>query len=380
MKTIATTLYSICLLTFFLALGNTKMMAQPVNDLIENAIDLAQVPILYADTDVNFPEATSAGDGSQSGCDTQTDRGVWYKFTATASGEIGAGLLNHVSPIIIFYSAPNANATSGSELTHVDQPQNPCDYSNFALITTTISTTYYIFIANEIISTVVINTEEIFAAPPNDHITNAINLNGLEDYNDPDVHFLIATPTDDNGMSGCDGGVVAVWYKFTAAIDGQVIAGIGNPADKSVIIFYEAPNENVSSGTELTWVDQATNPCGLNNLSSIMATAGTSYYILAANLLPSGTVSINLSGILGIPEKALDDFTYYPNPVTNEINLSAKTTIDEVSIFNLMGQKVFFEKLNTSKKSIDLSNLQSGMYVMKVTAEGNTASYKILKQ
>jgi len=353
----------------------------PANDLIENAIDLAQGPILFNPHDVNFPEATSAGDGGQSGCNTQTDRGLWYKFTATSVGEIGAGFTNGVSPIVIFYSAPNANATSGSELTHVDQPQNICNYSNFALITTTIGTTYYIFMANEIISDIIINTEEVFAAPANDHITNATNLNGLEDFNDPDVHFLMATNTDDGGQSGCDtGNAPGVWYKFTAPIDGQVVAGIGIGPNDGAIRFYSAENENATSGADLTYVSQQSNPCGPGNLSSIMAEAGITYYIITGTDDAKATVSINLAGILGTNENTFEDFKYYPNPVINELNLSAKSTIDEVSIFNLMGQKVFFEKTNASKKSIDLTNLQSGMYVIKVTAEGSTASYKIIKQ
>lgn len=308
--------------------------------------------------------------------------GIWYKFTATAAGEIGAGILNDSTPIVVFYSAPNENVTSGQELTHVDQATNPCENSNFALIETTIGVTYYIYMKNLVVSDVIINTEEVFAAPPNDHITNATNLNGLEDYIDYDVHFLMVTGIDDSGQSGCDSvSAPGVWYKFTADIDGQVVVGIGTPVNESAVIFYEGPNEDVTSGTELTYVDQPSNPCGIGNLSSIMATAGTTYYILAATPRPRGTVSINLSGILlGVPENTIEGFSYFPNPVTNEINLNAKSAIDEVTIYNLLGQKVFSEKPNSTRKVIDMSFLQTGLYVMHITSEGKSASYKIVKK
>lgn len=388
MKTIITKINLLVVLAFTtsitFATDATVILNPPENDLIENATDLSHAnSTLFLDTDINFPEATTTGDGGQQGCTTGV-AGVWYKFTATAVGEIGAGLTNDDSGIIVFYTAPNENVTTGQELTHVDQASNPCDNSNFALIETTTGTTYYIYIKNNIVSDVIINTEEIFAIPANDLVENAINLNGLEDYFDSDVHFLVATSDNDGGQNGCDTDPAkAVWYKFTALTDGEVVAGIGLVQGAGGVVFYTAANENATTGSDLTWVNQGSNPCGPNNLSSIEATAGTTYYLLAAAItgIPEADVSVNLSGIiLGIKENVIDGFTYYPNPVSSEINLSAKSKIEEVTIYNLLGQKVFAEKPNVTRKGLDISYLQTGMYVMHVTSEGKSASYKIVKK
>jgi hypothetical protein len=364
--------------------ANPINMDPPVNDLIENAIDLGVGPLLFNQTDVNFPEATTTNDGGQQGCTTGV-AGIWYKFTATAVGEIGAGIFSPDSPIIVFYSSPNANATSGQELTHVNQTSNPCENGDFALIETSVGTHYYIYMKNNTVSNIHINSEEIFAVPENDLIENAISLNGLEDFFDEDIHFLIATNTGDNGQSGCDTDPVkAVWYKFTATIDGQVVAGIDTPPAGGGVVFYTAADDNATSGSELSWVDQPTNPCGPNNLSSINATAGTTYYLLAAKVGAFATgyadVSINLAGILGVSDNLIEGFSFYPNPVTSEINLEAKAAIDEVIIFNLLGQKVLAEKSNSTRKVVDMSFLQTGLYVMHVSSEGKSATYKILKK
>jgi hypothetical protein len=383
MKTICTSLLLI-IFTFSVSLGSLKIMAQPANDLIENAIDLGIGPIPYMDANVDFPSATNIDDITPGPFCEVIDPGVWYTFKATAIGIATAEILNPDDAIVVFFTGPE-NATSGQELLFVDQPTNICNLGSLSSIETSIGFTYYIYLHNIAISDALINVDGAFASPANDLIENAIDLNGLEDFFDPDVHFLIATNNGDNGQAGCDTNPVkAVWYKFTATIDGQVVAGIDVAPAGGGVVFYTAPNENVTSGSELTWVDQPTNPCGTNNLSSIDAVAGTTYYLLAAKIGPFATgyadVSVNLSGILGVTDKTMAGFSYYPNPVSGEINLSARTILNEVTIFNVLGQKVVSEKPNSAQKVMDLSFLQTGLYVMHISSEGNSAIYKIVKK
>ena len=56
----------------------------------------------------------------------------------------------------------------------------------------------------------------------------------------------------------------------------------------------------------------------------------------------------------------------YPNPATNEIFISSKngSTINEVNIYNQIGQKVLHNPQNTNK--VDLSCLQHGMYIIEL--------------
>ncbi|PKA83910.1 putative secreted protein (Por secretion system target) [Ulvibacter sp. MAR_2010_11] len=387
MKTFTTKIFLLLTMTLVsstIYAADTIIMP-PANDLIENAINLNIGPSPYSESNVNFPEATSINDQTYSGngC-SLTQAAVWYKFTATKAGNVAAGILNPNGAVVVFFSGPE-NATNGNNLVFVNQNNNICDYSALGNIDTTAGTTYYIYMRNVVVSDVSINASAAFQAPANDLIENATNLNGLEDYFDDNVHFLVATNDGDSGQSGCDTDPVrAVWYKFTAAIDGQVVAGIDVAPAGGGVVFYTAADENATSGGDLTWVDQPNNPCGPNNLASINAVAGTTYYLLAGKIgaFANGyaDVSINLSGILGIEDNVIDGFSFYPNPVTSEINLSATTTIDEVVIYNLLGQKVFAEKPNSTRKTIDMVSLQTGLYVMHVSSEGRSASYKIVKK
>lgn len=364
--------------------AENSMLAPPDNDLIENAINLNLGPDSpYNETDVNFPEATNTNDHTPPGTGCGVSQpAVWYKFTATKSGNVAAGILNPDAAVVIFFEGP-ANATDGMQLTHVDQNGNPCASNPLADIDATAGTTYYIYMRNLQVSDVTINASGAFQVPANDLIINATDIAlSPQPLIDNNVHFLITTATDDGGQADCtSGNFDGVWYKITPTVNGTINALMeGSAPTESAMIFYTAPNENASSGFELTWLDQPSNTCGLNNTTSIDAEAGTTYYLFAFSGKPIANIIINASEVLGVSENNLEDFKYYPNPVTNEINLSAKNIIDQVSICNILGQNVYSEKINTTKSSINLSFLQRGMYVLTVTSEGNSANYKIIKE
>lgn len=74
------------------------------------------------------------------------------------------------------------------------------------------------------------------------------------------------------------------------------------------------------------------------------------------------------------------NFSAYPNPASNNLTISASKNIENVEIFNLIGQKVMGLTPNTNNKRIDVSSLNTGVYVLKATIEGIKGSYKFVKQ
>ncbi len=73
------------------------------------------------------------------------------------------------------------------------------------------------------------------------------------------------------------------------------------------------------------------------------------------------------------------DFSYYPNPVKDILNLNSKKNIEKVSVFNLAGQKVS-ENMKIQNGKIDMKNLPAGTYVFKVQLEnGQIETFKIIK-
>ncbi|NHM06810.1 T9SS type A sorting domain-containing protein [Flavobacterium sp. CYK-4] len=72
--------------------------------------------------------------------------------------------------------------------------------------------------------------------------------------------------------------------------------------------------------------------------------------------------------------------TVYPNPTENLLHLTAQKTIENVSVYNLLGQEVLVAKPLVSDSDVDLSTLQSGQYLVKVTVAGATTTTKVIKK
>lgn len=379
MKTLPITLL---ILIMSLTWRGMDLYAQPSNDLIENAINMNLGPVPYVEENVDFPNATNTNDHTPPlGC-ALSQPGVWYKFTATREGSIGAGIILPSSPVVVFFEGPAEGVTSGMDLIYVDQPTNECAVGSTSSIIATPGTTYYIYMKNNVASNVFINTANVFQSPENDLVVNATNLNGLQDFFENDIHFLMATNEDDGGQQGgCNTAIVPViWYKFTAQSDGEVIASLGNPQNQSVVIFYTADDEDAQSGADLTWVDQATNECDENNWASIEATANTTYYVLVTSLLPYGDFSINLSEVMENPDITVVEFNHYPNPVNDRLYFTSKNHIDSINLYTISGQRVLINEIGNSHGWVDMSHLPTGVYLAEIISETGKTTAKILKK
>lgn len=216
-------------------------------------------------------------------------------------------------------------------------------------------------------------------APPNDKIVNSINVGDIGfPYTDPGVAMHAATPENGN-PADCDlTGANGVWYHFTTLGDGTANANIVTPSGLSNVTFYTAPNENAVE-TDLTRVQQSSNPCNPGTSSSINTVGGQTYYVFVMNSGGRTDIQIDVT-TLGVNQYSLEGFTFYPNPSTGVLNLNSNKNIEMVSIYNMVGQKVLSSTLNTSSTSLDISQLSVGTYVMKVVVNGETGTYKVIKQ
>ena len=73
-------------------------------------------------------------------------------------------------------------------------------------------------------------------------------------------------------------------------------------------------------------------------------------------------------------------FTYAPNPVKDRIQLSANKEIKEMTLYNLLGQKLMRVSLNSTNASVDISKLKTGTYIIKVSIDDAEEAFKIVKE
>ncbi len=118
------------------------------------------------------------------------------------------------------------------------------------------------------------------------------------------------------------------------------------------------------------------------------ATSGD-YNLAFHAMTPAATVGSN--GFLLLFEYSIEvalattDFTanktvLYPNPVKNELNIVQQNTIDNVEIYNVLGQRVFSQDYAASNVTVSTEMLNSGTYMVKVVSQSGSTMSKIVKQ
>ncbi|MEE9350576.1 MAG: T9SS type A sorting domain-containing protein [Flavobacteriaceae bacterium] len=71
------------------------------------------------------------------------------------------------------------------------------------------------------------------------------------------------------------------------------------------------------------------------------------------------------------------DFSVYPIPTQNSLNIKSKTEITKIEIYSKLGQLLLKE---TASNEVDISNLSQGLYFVKVEdVNGDFGVKKIIK-
>ncbi|NGX84606.1 choice-of-anchor J domain-containing protein [Aequorivita sp. KMM 9714] len=86
---------------------------------------------------------------------------------------------------------------------------------------------------------------------------------------------------------------------------------------------------------------------------------------------------VSLTDVLAVGSNEFNDFNYF---VTNsQLNLSSNFAMENVALYNMLGQQVVSQKLNNTNESVNISELQSGVYIATVSIDGASKSFKIVK-
>ena len=82
---------------------------------------------------------------------------------------------------------------------------------------------------------------------------------------------------------------------------------------------------------------------------------------------------------LGIEEASVSQFTYFPNPVNDVLTIKAQKVVEDITVFNMLGQVVKRQTPNTRDCTVDLSAMQTGAYFVQVSIGNTVETVRILK-
>jgi hypothetical protein len=372
--------------------NNIELIVNPlvVNDNCDAAIALTVNADLVCGT-VTAGTTVDATESFQDDDVTGTpNNDVWYSFVATGTA--------HTIEIQNVVNQGGGTSTSTDMGMGVYDATGTCaglvffddsDPNTLNLTGLTATTTYYVRVYGWSSSIQNNNFDICVGTPPpppaNDDCANATVVSALP-FNNSDGG---TSATNNAGFVSCDGSSVmndGVWFTFTTINGGTVDIAITGVTgwDPEVRLF------SGSCGT-FTCVANADSggTGGSETISGATVAAGTQYWINVAywsgftdNSEGPFTIDISTSDTTTLPvsEYVFENFKYFPNPVNDVLNLRAQSNIQNVSIYNMLGQEVSRISPNTVSSDVDMSALQTGVYFVNVTINDTTETIRIIKQ
>ncbi|MGK0455365.1 MAG: hypothetical protein ACJAYY_002860, partial [Paraglaciecola sp.] len=150
------------------------------------------------------------------------------------------------------------------------------------------------------------------------------------------------------------------------------------PGDVTGSPTQSAADESVAGKMTitLTWPETAPTDVALNILWSKVSTDGNWQLGDAPTTFKFAATCATAS----VSDNTLLNISMYPNPALNRLNISAPNTIKSAVIYNILGKQVMSLNINKNIESIDVSNLSTGMYLIKYTIGNAVGTAKFIKQ
>ncbi len=83
------------------------------------------------------------------------------------------------------------------------------------------------------------------------------------------------------------------------------------------------------------------------------------------------------TNLLSTPKVEQNRFSHFVSQ--NQLNINSPSTMNEIEIYNITGQKVISQNLNSTDGKVEISGLSSGIYLAKLKFEGATKSFKFVR-
>ncbi|PQJ79107.1 T9SS type A sorting domain-containing protein [Polaribacter porphyrae] len=186
------------------------------------------------------------------------------------------------------------------------------------------------------------------------------------------------------------GSTIKVDYKYTIAADGYIYCAINLLDDwtwTAEVVGVELAN--AVAGTDVTGSFDLTIPDGTSPSTDL--TGNLNYKInielkqtpdqstWLAGQYPATQINMTAS-TASINDTFLNDLKFYPNPAKDFIQLKGIDNVDilKFKITNVLGKEILTSTLNDNK--IDVSSLNSGIYILTVQLDNSSKNIKFIKE
>ena len=324
----------------------------------ETEIDLSSNPFLsfklYTPTSIQVLAKLEGGSEIELWSDYSLEN-TWEEFNFDFSDAISNGN----TKLVLFFNAAQESGTS-SDIYYVDDIRFTNSTNNFPIISDFESLNSSVPLSGNI---------QTVSNPFYDGINTSTNVgeyiddgtngwdNLLIDFeteidlsSNPFLSFKLYSPSSIQVLAKLEGGTAdaEVWSDYSQEntweefnFDFSTSVGEGNT---KLVLFFNAAQETGSS-TDIYYVDD-----------------------------------VRFVSSLSLIDEGISELIIYPNPVNNILKIISNDIINSYELFDISGRLIFTENdLNKKKFEIDISNLDSDIYILNTYSETKHESFKILK-
>lgn len=170
------------------------------------------------------------------------------------------------------------------------------------------------------------------------------------------VYQLARTPGTTNVFFDAESGTPIIMAVF------QVTTGAGAPTSGDIVLVDNS-DPLISGEWNEDWL----------NINYATATGGSTQDVIST----VDTTPISFS-VLGTPDIKLEGVSVYPNPTSGLVSIQGVDAIESVEVMDITGKLV--KTIKDSSSQIDMRELQSGVYFMRISTTKGFATKKIVKQ
>lgn len=142
---------------------------------------------------------------------------------------------------------------------------------------------------------------------------------------------------------------------------------------------------DVASDSNYTMMLAGYNNLDVSNVTSynVLSAEGTLFYQVRAfntkgQSVNSNTIVVN-AGTTGISKGLQQTIQVYPNPTRGELTINTTKKVESVEIQDVMGRRIMGCDVSGQNKTINITNLKPGVYILNTMIEGKLISTNIIK-
>jgi len=224
------------------------------------------------------------------------------------------------------------------------------------------------------------------AVPVNNDCINAIALTPGAVFGDNAVVGTLVLSTDSGeGATSCGSfGGGDVWYSVVVPADGNIDIETNSDGGSTITDTVIQVYSGACGALVSVLCNDDGGPGAFSLVSLTGRTPGETLYLRVWEYGGGTEDTFKVSAYnatLSIGDLQLsEEFKFYPNPVNDVLNISAKNNIEKLQIVNMLGQVVKTATPNINKYQLIFSDLSAGIYLVKASINNTEGTFRIVKK